>query len=46
MTDEEMTKEYKEKYCKKCINGDENGNCIAKQEAPFDTFICEIRSKL
>ena len=28
-------------YCKKCINGDGDGNCIAKEEAPFDSFICE-----
>lgn len=41
MTNEEKAEEYKEKHCKKCINGDGDGNCIAKEEAPFDSFICE-----
>lgn len=36
-----MTEEQIKELCYKCINGDENGNCIAKQEAPLDTFICE-----
>ena len=33
-------KKLKEKYCCKCINSDCNFNCIAKQEAPFGTFVC------
>lgn len=33
--------DYKNTFCKKCING----NCIAKQEAPLDTFICEKGEK-
>ena len=37
MTEEEL----KAKYCSKCINSDCNLNCIAKQEYPFDVFICE-----
>ena len=34
-------KELKQKYCCRCVNSDEKFNCIAKQEAPFDTFICD-----
>lgn len=26
--------------CKKCIHGDENGNCVTKEESPFNSFIC------
>lgn len=26
--------------CKKCIHGDENGNCVTKEESPFGSFIC------
>lgn len=26
--------------CKKCIHGNENGDCITKEELPFDSFIC------
>ena len=26
--------------CKKCIHGDENGDCVTKEEAPFGSFIC------
>lgn len=36
-----MTEEQKKEFCCRCINGDEKGNCIAKQEAPLDTFMCE-----
>lgn len=36
MTEEEL----REKYCCNCVNSDCNLNCIAKQEAPFDSFIC------
>jgi hypothetical protein len=35
-----MTEEEKEK-CTFCINCDIDGNCIAKQEAPFGSFECE-----
>ena len=31
----------KEKYCCKCVNSDSDCNCVAKQEYPFDTFICD-----
>lgn len=41
MTSERKVEEYKEKYCKKCINGDDKGNCIAKEESPFDSFLCD-----
>lgn len=37
MTDEEL----KTKYCCRCVNSDCNFDCIAKQEAPFDSFICD-----
>ena len=37
MTEEEL----KTKYCCRCVNSDEKFNCIAKQEAPFDSFICD-----
>ena len=37
MTEEEL----KQKYCCRCVNSDEKFNCIAKQEAPFDSFICD-----
>lgn len=36
-----MSEELKEKYCSKCANSDEKLNCISKQEAPFDSFICD-----
>ena len=26
--------------CKKCIHGNENGDCVTKKESPFDSFIC------
>lgn len=45
MSDEEIkikTKsEWKKNMCPKCINSDGDCHCIAKEEAPFDTFICE-----
>lgn len=43
MSDEEIkTKsEQKKNMCPKCINSDGDCHCIAKEEAPFDTFICE-----
>lgn len=37
MTEEEL----KQKYCCRCINSDCDCNCIAKQETPFDSFICD-----
>lgn len=36
MTEEEL----KEKYCSRCANSDCELACIAKQEAPFNDFIC------
>lgn len=36
-----MTEELKTKYCYRCVNSDCNFDCIAKQEASFDTFICD-----
>jgi len=35
-----MTKVEKHK-CWRCLNCDIDGSCIAKQEALFDSFICE-----
>ena len=35
-----MTKEELNK-CLDCVNCDIDGSCIAKQEAPFGSFICE-----
>ena len=26
--------------CKKCIHGNENGDCITKEESPWGSFIC------
>lgn len=37
MTEQEL----KATYCCRCVNSDCNFDCIAKQEAPFDTFICD-----
>ena len=37
MTEEEL----KTKYCCRCVNSDCNFDCIAKYEAPFDSFICD-----
>lgn len=28
------------KLCKKCIHSNENGDCVTKEESPFDSFIC------
>lgn len=36
-----MTDKEKERYCKRCVNSDDNLKCIAKEESPFDTFICD-----
>lgn len=36
-----MTDEQKKNMCPKCINSDGDCHCITKEEAPFDTFICE-----
>ena len=30
-----------EEKCRFCINCDIDGTCIAKREAPFDSFVCE-----
>lgn len=35
-----MTAEEREK-CLNCANCDIDGKCIAKQEAPFGSFVCE-----
>ena len=40
MTDEEKSK------CEFCLNCDIDGTCIAKREAPFDSFICEHNEML
>ena len=34
----ELTTEEK---CQFCINCDIDGSCIAKREAPFNSFVCE-----
>lgn len=31
--------------CQFCINGDIDGTCVAKREAPFDSFECENYEK-
>ena len=35
-----MTDKEKQK-CLECANCDIDGSCIAKKEAPFDSFVCE-----
>lgn len=32
--------QLKEEYCCRCVNSDCNCNCIAKQEALYDSFVC------
>ena len=34
-----------EEKCRLCINCDVDGTCIAKREAPFDSFECENNEK-
>lgn len=34
-----------EEKCRFCINCDVDGTCIAKREAPFDSFECENNEK-
>ena len=31
--------------CKKCIHGNENGDCVTKEEAPFGSFICRYNEQ-
>lgn len=38
----ELTTEEK---CQFCINCDIDGTCIAKKEAPFESFVCENNEK-
>ena len=40
MGDKRMTREEKDK-CQFCLNCDIDGYCIAKQESPFNSFVCE-----
>ena len=36
----ESHKDNNREICKKCVHGDEKGNCVTRYESPFNSFGC------